>query len=61
MFCNYVSHSSVQRVWAMHGLKPHLTRASSSTSGQSLVRMFSILSSFSLDPPDKTLVRQTPL
>jgi transposase len=51
-----LSHSSVQRIWTAHGLKPHLTKTFKlSTDPQFSEKVQDIVGLY-LDPPDKALV-----
>jgi transposase len=51
-----LSHSSVQRIWAAHGLKPHLTKTFKlSNDPQFSEKVQDIVGPY-LDPPDKALV-----
>ncbi len=51
-----LSHSSVQRIWAVHGLKPHLTRSFKLSSDPKFCEKVQDIVGLYLDPPDKALV-----
>ena len=51
-----LSHSSVQRIWAAHGLKPHLTRSFKLSSDPKFCEKVQDIVGLYLDPPDKALV-----
>ena len=51
-----LSHSSVQRIWAAHGLKPHLTRGFKLSNDPKFCEKVQDIVGLYLDPPDKALV-----
>ena len=51
-----LSHSSVQRIWAAHGLKPHLTRSFKLSNDPDFCEKVQDIVGLYLDPPDKALV-----
>jgi len=51
-----LSHSSVQRIWAAHGLKPHLTRSFKLSNDPKFSEKVQDIVGLYLDPPDKALV-----
>ncbi|WP_342242263.1 IS630 family transposase, partial [Inquilinus sp. OTU3971] len=51
-----LSHSSVQRIWAAHGLKPHLTKTFKLSNDKHFVEKVQDVVGLYLDPPDKALV-----
>ena len=51
-----VSPASVQRIWAAHGLKPHLTRSFKLSSDPKFCEKVQDIVGLYLDPPDKALV-----
>ena len=51
-----LSHSSVQRIWAAHGLKPHLTRTFKLSNDPKFCEKVQDIVGLYLDPPDKALV-----
>ena len=51
-----LSHSSVQRIWAAHGLKPHLTRSFKLSNEPEFCEKVQDIVGLYLDPPDKALV-----
>ena len=51
-----LSHSSVQRIWAAHGLKPHLTRSFKLSNDPEFCEKVQDIVGLYLDPPDKALV-----
>ena len=51
-----LSHSSVQRIWAAHGLKPHLTRRFKLSNDPQFCEKVQDIVGLYLDPPDKALV-----
>jgi len=51
-----LSHTSVQRIWAAHGLKPHLTRTFKLSNDKQFVEKVRDVVGLYLDPPDKALV-----
>lgn len=51
-----LSHSSVQRIWAAHGLKPHLTKTFKLSNDKNFVEKVQDVVGLYLDPPDKALV-----
>jgi transposase len=51
-----LSHSSVQRIWKAHGLKPHLTRTFKLSNDKRFVEKVEDVVGLYLDPPDRALV-----
>jgi transposase len=51
-----LSHSSVQRIWAAHGLKPHLTRSFKLYNDPKFCEKVQDIVGLYLDPPDNALV-----
>src|SRR5271165_1514285 len=51
-----LSHSSVQRIWAAHGLKPHLTRSFKLSNDPKFCEKVQDIVGLYLDPPDQALV-----
>ena len=51
-----LSYSSVQRIWAAHGLKPHLTRSFKLSNDPEFCEKVQDIVGLYLDPPDKALV-----
>ena len=51
-----LSHSSVQRIWAAHGLKPHLMRGFKLSNDPQFCEKVQDIVGLYLDPPDKALV-----
>jgi transposase len=51
-----LSHSSVQRIWAAHELKPHLTRSFKLSNDPKFCEKVQDIVGIYLDPPDKALV-----
>jgi transposase len=51
-----LSHSSVQRIWAAHGLKPHLTKTFKLSNDPQFSEKVQDIVGLYLDPPDKALV-----
>ena len=51
-----ISPSSVQRIWAAHGLKPHLTKTFKLSNDKRFVEKVQDIVGLYLDPPDKALV-----
>ena len=51
-----LSHSSVQRIWAAHGLKPHLTKTFKLSNDPQFGEKVQDVVGLYLDPPDKALV-----
>ena len=51
-----LSHSSVQRIWAAHELKPHLTRSFKLSNDPRFCEKVQDIVGLYLDPPDKALV-----
>ena len=51
-----LSHSSVQRIWAAHGLKPHLTRSFKLSNDPKFCEKVQDIVGLYLDPPDNALV-----
>jgi transposase len=51
-----LSHTSVQRIWAAHGLKPHLQGTFKLSNDKRFVEKVEDVVGLYLDPPDKALV-----
>jgi transposase len=51
-----LSPSSIQRIWAAHGLKPHLTKRFKLSNDKQFVEKVTNVVGLYLDPPDKALV-----
>ena len=51
-----LSHTSVQRIWAAHGLKPHLVKTFKLSNDKRFVEKVHDIVGLYLDPPDKALV-----
>lgn len=51
-----VSHTSVQRIWAEHGLKPHLVRSFKVSNDPAFADKVEDIVGLYLDPPEKALV-----
>jgi transposase len=51
-----LSHTSVQRIWAAHGLKPHLTKTFKLSNDKQFVEKVTDVVGLYLDPPDRALV-----
>ena len=51
-----ISHTSVQRIWAEHGLKPHLVRSFKVSNDPDFVDKLEDIVGLYLDPPEKALV-----
>jgi transposase len=51
-----LSPSSVQRIWAAHGLKPHLTKTFKLSNDPQFSEKVQDIAGLYLDPPDKALV-----
>jgi len=51
-----LSHSSVQRIWAAHGLKPHLTRTFKLSNDPKFCEKVQDIVGLYLDPPNRALV-----
>ena len=51
-----LSHTSVQRIWAAHGLKPHLTKTFKLSNDPHFAEKVQDVVGLYLDPPDKALV-----
>jgi transposase len=51
-----LSPSSVQRIWAAHGLKPHLTKKFKLSNDKAFVEKVQDVVGLYLDPPDRALV-----
>ena len=51
-----LSHTSVQRIWAAHGLKPHLTKRFKLSNDKRFAEKVQDIVGLYLDPPDKALV-----
>jgi transposase len=51
-----LSHTSVQRIWAAHGLKPHLARKFKLSNDKRFVEKVEDIVGLYLDPPDRALV-----
>ena len=53
-----LGHTSVQRIWHAHGLKPHLTRGFKLSNDKQFVEKVQDVVGLYLNPPDKALVLQ---
>jgi transposase len=51
-----LSHTSVQRIWAAHGLKPHLTKTFKLSNDPRFTEKVQDIVGLYLNPPDKALV-----
>jgi transposase len=51
-----ISHTSVQRIWKAHGLKPHLVRTFKASNDPDFAKKVEDIVGLYLDPPDKALV-----
>jgi len=51
-----LSHTSVQRIWKAHGLKPHLTKKFKLSNDKRFVEKVRDIVGLYLDPPDKAVV-----
>jgi transposase len=51
-----LSHTSVQRIWVAHGLKPHLSRSFKLSNDPMFCEKVQDIVGLYLDPPDKALV-----
>jgi transposase len=51
-----ISHTSVQRIWAEHGLKPHQVKSFKVSNDPDFVKKVEDIVGLYLDPPDKALV-----
>lgn len=51
-----ISHTSVQRIWAEHGLKPHLVRSFKVSNDPDFANKVKDIVGLYLDPPEKALV-----
>ncbi len=51
-----ISHTSVQRIWNAHGLKPHLVKTFKLSNDKRFVEKVKDVVDLYLDPPDKALV-----
>lgn len=51
-----ISHTSVQRIWKAHGLKPHLVKTFKLSNDKQFVEKVTDIVGLYLDPPDKALV-----
>jgi transposase len=51
-----LSHTSVQRIWAAHGLKPHLTKTFKLSNDPQFTEKVQDIVGLYLDPPDRALV-----
>src|SRR6266481_7548180 len=51
-----ISHTSVQRIWNAHGLKPHLVKTFKLSNDKRFVEKVKDIVGLYLDPPDKALV-----
>src|SRR3990170_1002261 len=51
-----ISHTSVQRIWAEHGLKPHLVRSFKVSNDPDFVNKVKDIVGLYLDPPEKAVV-----
>src|SRR2546425_347704 len=51
-----ISHTSVQRIWNAHGLKPHLVRTFKASNDPDFAKKVEDIVGLYLDPPEKALV-----
>jgi len=51
-----LSHTSIQRIWAAHGLKPHLTKTFKLSNDKQFVEKLTDVVGLYLNPPDRALV-----
>jgi transposase len=51
-----LSHTSVQRIWAAHGLKPHLTKTFKLSNDKQFVEKVQDIVGLYVDPPERALV-----
>jgi transposase len=51
-----LSHTSVQRIWTAHGLKPHLTKTFKLSNDKQFVEKVKDVVGLYLDPPERALV-----
>jgi transposase len=51
-----ISHTSVQRIWNAHGLKPHLVRTFKASNDPDFAKKVKDIVGLYLDPPEKALV-----
>src|SRR5271165_934141 len=51
-----ISHTSVQRIWKAHGLKPHLVRTFKASNDPDFAKKVEDIVGLYLNPPDKALV-----
>src|SRR5713226_3235934 len=51
-----ISHTSVQRIWNAHGLKPHLVRTFKASNDPDFAKKVKDIDGLYLDPPEKALV-----
>jgi transposase len=51
-----LSHTSVQRIWMAHGLKPHLTKTFKLSNDKQFVEKVKDVVGLYLDPPERALV-----
>src|SRR5258708_9468884 len=51
-----ISHTSVQRIWNAHGLKPHLVKTFKLSNDKHFVEKVQDVVGLYLDPPDKAVV-----
>ena len=51
-----ISHTSVQRIWNAHGLKPHLVRTFKASNDPEFAKRVKDIVGLYLDPPEKALV-----
>jgi len=51
-----LSHSSIQRIWSAHGLKPHLTKTFKLSNDKQFVEKVQDVVGLYLNPPDRALV-----
>ena len=51
-----ISHTSVQRIWSAHGLKPHLVKTFKLSNDKRFVEKVQDVVGLYLDPPDKAIV-----
>ena len=52
----FISHTSVQRIWAEHGLKPHLVKSFKVSNDPNFAKKVEDIVGLYLDPPEKALV-----
>ena len=51
-----ISHTSVQRIWEAHGLKPHLAKTFKLSNDKQFAEKVKDVVGLYLNPPDKALV-----